>query len=229
MKLRYRCLMLDHDDTVANSAVETNYPNMLESLAVLRPGESLSLEDFLLGTWRGFNQWVRQHYGYTDEEIDWQYRFWKNSVMKNRPSFVKGMTDFLTRYHHCGGIICVATHSYREMIELDYRTNCGFLPDYINCWDDPEEHRKPNPWPVEEAMRRFHLERRDILVVDDMRPGCQMANRAGVDMAAALWCHRLAPLEEYMREHAQYLLYRVEELEHLIFNDLPIPQNPPGL
>ena len=95
-------------------------------------------------------------------------------------------------------------------------TNCGFMPHYINCWDDPVEHRKPYPYPVEEAMRRFGLEKSDILVVDDMQPGCIMANAAGVDFAAAFWCHDLAPLREYMSEHAQYQLESLAQLEELV-------------
>ena len=75
MNLRYKCLILDHDDTITNSAVETNFPNMLESLAILRPGEekNLTIEDFLLGTFQGYQNWVQQRYGYTQEEMDWQY------------------------------------------------------------------------------------------------------------------------------------------------------------
>ena len=221
MNLRYKCLILDHDDTVTNSAAETNYPNMLESLAIQRPGEEkhLTLEVFLMGTFQGYQNWVVQRYGYTQEEMDWQYPFWKECVMKNRPSFVKGMADFLTRYREAGGIICVATHSYRVMIETDFNNNCGFLPHYINCWDDPEEQRKPYVYPIEEAMRRFGLEKKDLLVVDDMLPGCQMANAAKVDFAAAFWCHDLPPLREYMRDHAQYQLDSVAHLEELVMGN----------
>lgn len=221
MALRYKCLILDHDDTITNSAAETNYPNMLESLAILRPGEekNLTIEDFLLGTFQGYQNWVQQRYGYTQEEMDWQYPFWKECVMKNRPSFVKGMAEFLTRYRKAGGIICVSTHSYRVMIETDFRRHCDFLPDYINCWDDPVEQRKPNIYPVEEAMRRFGLEKKDILMIDDMLPGCQMANAAGIDFAAAFWCHDLAPLREYMKDHAQYQLDSVAQLEQLVMGE----------
>lgn len=219
MPLRYKCLVLDHDDTITNSAVETNYPNMLESLAILRPGEEkkLTLEEFLLGTFYGYQHWVQQRYGYTEAELAWQYPFWKESVMRRRPGFVPGMADFLTRFRQAGGIICVATHSYRVMIETDFANNCGFQPHYLNCWDDPVEHRKPFVYPIEEAMRRFGVEKQDILVVDDMLPGCQMANAAGVDFAAAFWCHDLAPLREYMSTHAQYQLSSVAQLEALVF------------
>lgn len=219
MALRYRCLMLDHDDTVTNSAVETNYPNMLESLAILRPGmeKNLTLEEFLLGTLNGYSEWVSERYGYTPQEIDWQYAFWKEAVMKNRPSFVAGMADFLTRYRAAGGIICVATHSYRVMIETDFAANCGFQPHYLNCWDDPVEHRKPYPYPIEEAMRRFGLEKKDILVVDDLDTGHSMARAAGVDAAAAFWCITTPKMEQQLTATAAYAFYRVEELRQLIF------------
>ena len=42
--LRYRCLVLDHDDTVVRSAETVNYPQFLQLLTALRPGRRLTLE-----------------------------------------------------------------------------------------------------------------------------------------------------------------------------------------
>ncbi len=36
--LNYRCLVLDHDDTVVRSEETVNYPSFLEALKVPRPG-----------------------------------------------------------------------------------------------------------------------------------------------------------------------------------------------
>ena len=214
--LRYRCLVLDHDDTVMNSSIETNYPNMIDTLAHLRPAEKLSLEEFIEGNNLGFDNWVRQRYRFTPQELDWQYQNWREHVMQKRPSMVKGMAAFLADYRSAGGIICAATHSFREMIVADYSANCGFLPDYINCWDDPPLHRQPNPWPVEDAMRRFDLQQSDILVVDDLRPGHLMAQTAGVDAAAAFWCCTTPSIEGELKATARYCFYKVEELRQLI-------------
>ena len=39
----------------------------------------------------------------------------------------------------------------------------------------------------------------DILVVDDLKPGVEMAQAAGVDAAAACWSHNLPAIRESMR------------------------------
>ena len=41
--LNYRCLVLDHDDTVVRSEETVNYPSFLEALKVLRPGRTCLL------------------------------------------------------------------------------------------------------------------------------------------------------------------------------------------
>lgn len=40
--LNYRCLVLDHDDTVVRSEETVNYPSFLEALKVLRPGRTIT-------------------------------------------------------------------------------------------------------------------------------------------------------------------------------------------
>ena len=36
--MRYKCLVLDHDDTVVDSTASIHYPAFLEALKILRPG-----------------------------------------------------------------------------------------------------------------------------------------------------------------------------------------------
>ena len=218
MNLRYRCLILDHDDTVMNSTVEANYPNMCRILEILRPGDKdLSLEEFIEGNSHGFGVWAPRRWGFTPEEMTWQYEFWRQNVMDHRPTMIEGMAEFLTDYHRAGGIICVSSHSYRDMIEKDYLAGCGFLPDYISSLDEPKELCKPSPHAVEEAMRRFGLEKKDILVVDDLDTGHSMARAAGVDAAAAFWCITTPKVEAQLTATAAYAFHRVEELRQLIF------------
>ena len=50
--LKYRCLVLDHDDTVVQSARTVNYPAMVEALRTERPGREVSYEEFTLGVFR---------------------------------------------------------------------------------------------------------------------------------------------------------------------------------
>lgn len=44
--MRYKCMILDHDDTVVNSTATIHYPAFLEALKLLRPGVTISLEDY---------------------------------------------------------------------------------------------------------------------------------------------------------------------------------------
>ena len=150
MNLRYKCLILDHDDTVMNSTVEANYPNMCKILETLRPNDKdLPLQEFIEGNSHGFRPWATRRWGFSEEEMTWQYDFWRQNVMDHRPTMIAGMADFLTDYRNAGGIICVASHSYRDMIEKDYLAGCGFLPDYISSLDDPKELCKPSPYAVQ--------------------------------------------------------------------------------
>ena len=47
-KIRYKCLVLDHDDTTVKSTPDVHYPQWLETLEVLRPDVQMSLETFML-------------------------------------------------------------------------------------------------------------------------------------------------------------------------------------
>lgn len=218
MTLRYKCLIFDHDDTVMNSTLEANYPTMCRVLAHLRPADSaLPLEEFIEGNSRGFDSWARSRWGFSEEEMAWQYAFWRQNVMDHRPTMIGGMADFLRDFRRAGGILCVSTHSYRDMIEKDYQTGCGFLPDYISSRSEGMELCKPSPHAVFEAMRRFGLAKSDILVVDDLHTGRAMAAAAGVDFAAALWCVTTPRLEAELTAASTYAFHRVKELRQLIF------------
>ena len=44
--MKYKCLVFDHDDTVVDSTASTHYPAFLEALQILRPGTTISLDDY---------------------------------------------------------------------------------------------------------------------------------------------------------------------------------------
>ena len=50
--LKYRCLVLDHDDTVVQSETTSNYPYFCYILDQFRPGETISLEEYTQGCLR---------------------------------------------------------------------------------------------------------------------------------------------------------------------------------
>ena len=66
-------------------------------------------------------------------------------------------------------------------------------------------------------MKRYDLAPSDILVVDDLKPGFEMARGAGVDFAAAGWAYDIPEIENYMRKNCDYYLKTVEELRKILF------------
>ena len=83
-------------------------------------------------------------------------------------------------------------------------------------WDLEPDKRKPNPFPVHEAVRQLALEPRDVLVVDDLKPGIVMAQTAGVDAAAAGWAHDISSIRDFMRETCVAYFATVQEFAEFI-------------
>ena len=60
-RLRYRCLVLDHDDTVMDSTRLIHHPAFLVYLSEMRPGVTVSLEEyFRLNFHPGFLEYCRR-------------------------------------------------------------------------------------------------------------------------------------------------------------------------
>ena len=55
-----------------------------------------------------------------------------------------------------------------------------------------------------------------MLVVDDLKPGYDMARGAGVHFAAAGWAYRVPEIEEFMRKNCDCYLTEVGELRELL-------------
>ena len=66
-------------------------------------------------------------------------------------------------------------------------------------------------------MRRYSLSPEEILVVDDLKPGYDMARAAGVDFACAAWAYDVPEIGEYMKKNCDYYLSSVGELSSLLF------------
>ncbi len=56
---RYRCILIDHDDTAVDSTSVVHYPAHLEALRVLRPGRTPpSREQWLLRNFHGIMEYL---------------------------------------------------------------------------------------------------------------------------------------------------------------------------
>ena len=219
--LKYKCLVLDHDDTVVQSMKTLSYPFWCLELKQFRPGTTMSLQEYVWQCHRlGFADMCRERFGFTDEELAQEHKQWMEYIMNNIPAPFPGIENIIRRQKEAGGLICVVSHSSFDNISRDYRVHFGIQPDAIYGWDRPEHERKPNPWPLEDILRRFGLKPRDILVVDDMKLACQMAAPLGISVAYAGWDDMGVPeLRKEMRELCDYSFDSVKKLEHFLFEE----------
>jgi len=219
--LKYPCLVLDHDDTVVQSMKTLSYPFFCYILEKMRPGAHMSLEDYILNCHNlGFLELCRQHFHYTDAELEYEHEQWAAYIRTHIPDPYPGIKRILHRQKAEGGLICVVSHSALENITRDYDVHFGIQPDAIYGWDLPPHQRKPNPYPLEDIMARFHLSPDQILVVDDMKLSCLMAKPLGVEVAYAAWgdmgVPSLSAEMEYLCEHT---FRTVSDMESFLFGD----------
>ena len=68
-------------------------------------------------------------------------------------------------------------------------------------------------------MERYQLRPEEILVVDDVKLACMMAQPVGVDVAFAAWSKAEFPeLTEEMRSICDFSFDSAEELEKFLFD-----------
>ena len=186
--LKYPCLVLDHDDTVVQSETTINYPYFCYILDQFRPGQTITLEEYIDGCFHlGFAQMCREKYQFTEEELVDEYLGWKEYIRSHIPAPYPGIGEVIKKQKELGGLVCVVSHSNAENISRDYSTHFDLLPDEIFGWDYPEHQRKPNPYPLEQIMEKYNLTPDQLLIVDDMKPACDMAQKVGAKVAFARW------------------------------------------
>ena len=216
--MKYKCLVLDHDDTIVNSTETVNFPSFLNVLKKLRPEFSLTLDEFLHYNFDpGFSSFCRDILHFTEEEMQYQTEQWLKYVMLHTPPMFEGISEILWRFHKAGGIICVVSHSMTENILRDYQVNHLPTPEMIYGWDLPPEQRKPSIWAIEQILERFNLKPQDLVMIDDLKPGKMMAENAGIDFIGAGWSHAIPEISFYMKTECRYYCTSVSELEQFIF------------
>jgi len=217
---KYKCLVLDHDDTVVQTEKTIGYPYFRDYIARIRPGMTLSFPEYV----RDCNNMVfadmcRQRWQFTEDELREEYLGWKEYSRRNIPQVCPGIEAVIRRQKEEGGIVCVSSLSTREIIERDFLHHFGFLPDAIYDYDLPEHQRKPSPYALEQIMAQFHLKPEELLMVDDMKLGWQMAKDAGVPTAFAGWSKQEFPeLTVQMRALCEHSFDSAKALEKFLFD-----------
>ena len=198
--MKYKCLVFDHDDTVVNSTATLHYPSFIEYLKVYRPGMSISLRDYFIKNFEpGFIPMCRDEFGMTDSDLLVETEFWREYIKGRIPLAYDGIKEIMERQKARGGLTAVISHSFRDNILRDYRANSLPEPDAVYGWEQPVELRKPSPFALYEIMKRFSLSSDELLVIDDLKPGFDMANEAGVPFAAAGWAYDIPQIEDFRR------------------------------
>ena len=216
--LRYRCLVLDHDDTTVDSTRSVNYPQFQQALTHFRPGMTMSEEEYFLHCFDpGFYGMCEQVLHYTPEEMAAHLQMWKDYHREHHPSFFPGMPELICRQKAGGGLVCVVSHSTIDVIQRAYDHAGVPRPDLIFGADEPEEHCKPSPWPMEQILSRFSLTPEEVLMVDDMPQGGQMARAVGVKFACAGWYGMLPQIETRMRTQCDWFFSSVKEFSAFLF------------
>lgn len=221
MKKKYKCLVLDHDDTVVDSSASIHYPSFVEYLKIARPSlaDKYTLEEYFEKNFHpGILELFTEEIGLNEQELAEEEAFWREYVKNHIPNAYPGIAEIIADFKADGGIVAVDSHSLTDNIIRDYKANGLPTPDIIYGWDIPKEMRKPAPGTLFDLMEKFSLSKDEILVVDDLKPGYDMAKAAGVDIAAAAWAHNVPEIASFMRENCEYLCVTPEDLRKILFD-----------
>ncbi len=216
--MKYKCLVLDHDDTVVSSTVEIHWPAFLEALRIMRPGETISAEDYFKYNFDpGFLEFCVDKYKMTEEELKEEELIWKKYVSTRVPSVYPGMKEVIEKEKAEGGLIVVSSHSFDFNIRRDYKENDLPEPDEIFGWELPNARRKPDPYALEVICEKYALKKSDIAVIDDLKPGYDMARAFGVTFIGAGWCNNVPEIRAFMQANSDVYFDDTKKLFEYLF------------
>ncbi len=218
--MKYRCLIFDHDDTTVNSTATIHHPCFEAFLKRFFPDRSCTLEEYFEKNFSpGFVSMCRDEYGMDDGMLQKEAQYWQEYVRDRIPVAYPGIREIMEQHKDRGGLIAVISHSYRHNILRDYAANGLPEPDMVFGWEMPPEQRKPSSWPLMEVLKRFDLSPQEVLMIDDLKPGYDMASACGVPFAAAGWANNIASIESFMRKNCSLYFKKVSELADYLLED----------
>ena len=219
--MKYKCLVLDHDDTIVDSTATVHFPCFVQYLKERYPhlSDNYTLESYLIKNFHpGIVSLLRDEVGLSEAELAEEEAYWSDYVKTHSPRAYDGILEVMREFRSRGGLVVIDSHSFEANIRRDLADNALPTPDYIYGWDLPKDKRKPSPFTLYDLMERFSLSPSDIIVVDDLKPGYDMARAAGVTFAAAGWAYDVPEIESFMRRNCDYYLKKVSDLYDLLFN-----------
>lgn len=219
--MRYKCLILDHDDTAVDSTSSIHYPAHLEIMRELRPGhDPVSLEDWFRKNYSpGIFEYYTEELGFSSTELKVEHKLWQNYTRSITPHFYDGFIELLEKYKSLGGQITVVSHSESDIIKRHYDLNANTVkPELIFGWDLDRTKRKPHPYPVNSILSQLNMKPEEALIVDDLKPGAEMARATGVAVAAAGWGHQIPEIQQDMADTCDFYFKTIAEFSDFLFN-----------
>ncbi len=211
--MRFPCLVLDHDDTVVDSTASIHYPAFRAYMEKNRPNQIYTLKTYFEKSFEpGFFRFYTEELGFSQKELEEEFCFWQEFVKDHLPKAYPGMQELLLRHRRAGGKIAVTTHSLSAIVLRDYRENGLPEPDRIFGCELPPEQCKPYPWPLHQLMKMYGFSPEQLLVIDDLKPGYEMARAAGVAFAAVGWANNIEQIYQFMHSHSDFYFRNVAEL-----------------
>ena len=220
--MRYKCVILDHDDTVAESSRAIHHPAHREVMRLMRPElRPLDFDEWMLKNFEpGVMEYLQGELGMDTAEIQVEHGIWRSFSARQDAPFFDGVVELLEEFA-IHGSIAVVSHSEVDVIERNYAfaSQGRVKPDLIYGWDFDPKRRKPSPWPVHEILRRLGLSEEEVIVVDDLKPGVEMAREAGVAIAGAGWAYDIPRIRSYMRAMCDFYFDTVAALHSHLLGD----------
>ena len=217
--MRYRLLVLDHDDTIVDSTATIHYPAFTQAMKVLRPEVKMTLEEyFLMNNDPGIVNYYEQVVHLQKEEKKIEFAIWQEYIASKVPSAFPGIKGLMVRFKKEGGYIAVISTNRKETILRDFAHNDLPLPDAIYGSELPKEQQKPSPYPLLDALSQFHVDPQEALVVDDLGLGHAMAKSCGVPSFYSFWVHELSSLRDKAKEAGIPYGDNVSDLAHYLFD-----------
>ena len=217
--IRYRCLILDHDDTVVRSTKEIHYPAFVEMLSILRPHLQISIDEFISYNFTiGFLGLCKDVLKLNDAEMEIEYRIWKKYTRNTIPKSFPDMKELLVKFKQ-QGIIVVSSHSESYEIKRDYLENFGFEPDHIFGWDIEESLRKPNPFCIEALKEYYQFENKDLIMLDDSKSGYLMCKAANIPFIGNCYYESSQEIKSFFYQNADFTVDTVKDLYPILFRD----------
>ena len=221
-QLKYKCIVIDHDDTAFDSTPVVHYPAYLRfcETDIMKAKEGYEVLT-LQGWYRMLWDWVFEEYlskgmKLTKEEERIEYQMWREYTTQCHPKPFPGFIEMLKEYKEKGGIIVVCSHSHAEDVKRHYEEYDFVVDDIFGGVRGHPELCKPFTYPIDTIKQKYGLKNDDICVIDDLSPGFQMAKNAGVDAIGVLYGEGHELIEKDIKEMCKYIFHSVKELHDFL-------------